>query len=64
MGWFRRLRCRLGLHGLSFKTQSDNAGIWGECMHCGHRVGYVSRAVLRRYADRKIAARRAKVEGE
>lgn len=37
-----------------FKTNSDDGGIWGECVTCGKRAGYVSREDMRRYIDREI----------
>jgi hypothetical protein len=45
----RRLRCFLGF--CSCKPASDDAGVWGECVHCGKRFGFVTRAQLRAYAD-------------
>jgi hypothetical protein len=32
----------------------DRTGCWGECIVCHQRFGYVTRAELRRYADREI----------
>jgi hypothetical protein len=50
-GLWRRLRCRFGWHGASFKTEGDEAQLWGECIHCGKQVGHISRETLRRRAD-------------
>lgn len=33
-------------------TNEDDTGVWGECVECGNRVGFVSRATLRRYLER------------
>lgn len=43
------------LHLCGHKTNSDADGIWGECVTCGHRAGYVTREQMRAYADREIA---------
>lgn len=37
--------------------RDDDTGCWGECIHCGKRSGFVSRAELRAYADREYAKR-------
>lgn len=44
-------------------TQSDNDGVWGECVICHKRYGYVTREELRSYCDREldIALRKAGV---
>ena len=34
----------------TFKQQSDETGVWGECVKCGKRAGFISRDVLRRYS--------------
>jgi len=39
------------------QTQSDDTGIWGECITCHRRFGYVTRVQLRAYADREIKER-------
>lgn len=49
----RRLTlCRLSLCE-TFKTASDENGVWGECQKCGKRVGYVDRASLREIGRRE-----------
>jgi hypothetical protein len=46
-----------GLHQHRCRTESDETGIWGECIICHQRFGFVTRAELRRYADREIEKR-------
>lgn len=46
-----RFLCWLGWC-LECRTNEDDAGIWGECIHCHKRHGYVSRETLRAYLDR------------
>jgi hypothetical protein len=48
--WFG-LRCRLKMCGCV--TKDDDFGIWGECVECGKRVGYISRVEIRAYMDRE-----------
>ena len=50
--FWRLPACWLGLCG--HRTESDDTGIWGQCVRCGNRAGFVSRAELRRYADRVL----------
>ena len=61
----RKPLCWLGM--CPHFTNEDATGIWGECVHCGKRVGFVSSAELRAYADRaidhRIALLRAKDAG-
>lgn len=52
----RKLLCWLGM--CACRTASDDTGCWGECIHCGRRVGFVDRATLRAYADREMARER------
>lgn len=57
-GFFRKLfLCAFGLCQ-TFKQQADETGCWGECAKCGERVGFVSRADLRRYCEREEAKTR------
>jgi hypothetical protein len=35
-------------------TESDNDGVWGQCIICHKRFGYVDRKTLRAYIDREI----------
>lgn len=52
----RRLTlCKLSLCE-TFKTHSDEAGIWGQCQKCGKRVGYVGRLELREIGRREYEA--------
>ncbi len=66
INFFRRqILCRFGMCN-TFRSASDDHGCWGECDLCGKRIGYVTRAALRRYADAEYAAdekRRRFVEG-
>lgn len=39
------------------RTEWDNEGIWGECIVCGRRFGYVTREQIRAYADADIKRR-------
>jgi hypothetical protein len=59
----RKPLCWLGLCQ-TFRTESDDTGAWGECSLCGKRVGFVSRADLRAFADaeyeREMAGREDK----
>lgn len=48
-----QIACALGDH--ICKTKSDEIGIWGECVMCRRRFGFVSRATLRARADRDLA---------
>lgn len=34
------------------QTYQDDTGIWGQCIDCGKRHGFVSREELRAYIDR------------
>lgn len=59
----RRLTlCRLGLCE-TFKTASDESGIWGECQKCGKRVGHVDRAGLREIGRREFERHWEKTHG-
>ena len=49
----RKLLCWFSLCQ-TFRTESDNTGVWGECTICGKRVGFVDRATLRAFADAEI----------
>lgn len=40
----------------TFKTASDEDGMWGECVRCGKRVGYLSRLELREIGSREYEA--------
>ena len=51
------LRKPLCCLGMCPHFTKDATGIWGECVHCGKRVGFVSSAELRAYADREIDRR-------
>jgi hypothetical protein len=48
--WYRKPLCWAGLCQ-TFRTESDDNGVWGECAICGQRAGYVDRPTLRRLAD-------------
>lgn len=41
----RRLLCLANLCG-TFITKSDNTGVWGECVICGRRSGFMTHAEL------------------
>lgn len=58
-GVLRKLLCRFGF--CACVTNSDDKAVWGECVHCGRRVGEVSRAAIRRYieAEERQAQRRS-----
>ena len=45
-------------------TQSHNDGVWGECVICHNRYGYVDRQTLRAYCDREIEREMARRKGE
>lgn len=54
--WYRKPLCwTRNCH--TFSTESDETGCWGQCSICQKRVGFVSRAELRRYADAEAEAR-------
>lgn len=36
-------------------TESDETGVWGECIVCHARFGFVDRKTLRRYIEAEIA---------
>lgn len=46
----RTLLCPLGLCE-TFKTASNDHGVWGQCEKCGKVSGYVSRSDLRKFAE-------------
>lgn len=48
----RKPLCWLSL--CPFTSMDDDTGCWGQCIFCGKRAGFVSRAELRAYADRQI----------
>lgn len=51
----RRLTlCRMQM--CPFTQGSDETGVWGECVRCGKRSGFIDRATLRAYADREYEA--------
>lgn len=52
MRWLQSLLCRFG-HCMQCRTAEDEQGIWGQCINCGKRHGYVDRATLRAYIDRE-----------
>jgi hypothetical protein len=52
-----KLLCALGSHPCT--TQSDDHGVWGECIRCHRRFGYVDRATLRRFAEAEWERRQA-----
>jgi hypothetical protein len=49
-----------GLHRHCFRTKYDDTGIWGECVFCHRRVGFVDSATLRAFADREYKRARLK----
>ena len=52
----RKVCCAFGW--CPFITESNDAGVWGECaLGCGKRAGYVSRELLRRHIDRELEDR-------
>lgn len=55
MTLFRKLRC--WLRSCPCVPRDDDTGCWGECVDCGKRFGFVSRADLRSYLDRETAVR-------
>ncbi len=55
------IKCALGFH--SCATQSDDQGVWGECVRCHRRFGFVSRYALRQYADAEHRKRMAEDAG-
>jgi hypothetical protein len=44
-------------HRHQCRTMADLTGCWGECIVCGERFGFVTRAELRAYCDRDIGER-------
>lgn len=48
-GLLGHLACNLGSHPCI--TNSDDDGVWGECVRCHARFGYVERSTLRAYAE-------------
>jgi hypothetical protein len=63
VSFIRRLMlCTLSLCE-TFKTASDEAGIWGECQKCGKRVGYVDRGSLREIGRREFERHRGQPHG-
>lgn len=48
-----RIACKAGFHACT--TNSDDSGVWGECVRCHRRFGFVDRATLRRFADAEYA---------
>lgn len=51
----RRLLCFM--QACPFVTQSDEGAVWGQCVYCEKRAGYVTRKDLRSHIDRELAAR-------
>lgn len=58
----RLILCKLSLCE-TFKTASDESGIWGECQKCGKRVGYVDRRSLRDIGRREFESHWEKRHG-
>lgn len=58
MGILGKIACALGFH--SCTTQSDDQGVWGECVRCHKRFGFASRYALRNYAEAEHKARMLK----
>ena len=59
----RRLTlCKLSLCE-TFKTNSDEHSIWGECQKCGRCVGIVDRRSLRNIGDCELARHREQSRG-
>ena len=50
-GVIQRFMCWMGWCGDAV-LKDDDTGIWGECVRCGRRHGFVDSATLRRAADR------------
>lgn len=40
------LKCLLGFHNM--EARSDQTGCWGECAHCGVKMGFVSQSLLQK----------------
>lgn len=55
---FRKPLCWFSLCQ-TFRTESDDTGVWGECTVCGKRVGFVDRATLRAFADAEYLREKA-----
>ena len=49
--WWRRLLC---WGWCPCRHYEDEGGVGGQCVRCGRIVGYVTRAQLRAYADRRV----------
>lgn len=45
----RNIMCYLGF--CQCKVESDDIGIWGECVHCHKKFGYVTRAEMQRFME-------------
>lgn len=54
-GLVGRIMCGLGFHPCT--TNSDDNGVWGECIRCHRKFGYVSRYALRQYIEAEAQAR-------
>ena len=52
------VRCLVGFHACV--TNSDDSGVWGECVRCHKRFGFIDRMTLRNYADAEHEARMLK----
>lgn len=48
-----RQYCKLG--NCPCRMAEDENGMWGECIRCGKRVGYIDREILRKFADAEAA---------
>jgi hypothetical protein len=57
MNVFQKLFCKIG-RCLACVPKDDDTGCWGECIRCGRRHGFVSRADLRSYLDREERRKR------
>lgn len=49
MSLWGKVLCAVGMHRCT--TQSNDQGVWGECVRCHRRFGFVSRYALRCYAE-------------
>ena len=52
--WYRRPLCVMGMCH-TFRTNSDDHGVWGECSICHARAGYVERTKLRQLIEAEAA---------
>lgn len=57
LNWFG-LKCKLQLCGCIPK--SDDKGMWGECVNCDKKTGYISREMMRSYIELQEAIRKHK----